>query len=365
MGPSSPTTDPRDVRQADLAFACSVLAVIFLWGIVWVWFPSIATLLFVSGILAYALLPVVDWLHHRHVPRTIGVLLVALVGAGLITLLVYLMAPAIAAQFSQLPDMVRETWDDLQALWGRIRDRVPARFADDVERFTSSLQQRASEAMPASRLADWGTSAAAGVGSVASGIVFIPVFVFLMLRGYHQLVGRSAGLVPPRWRARFEQRAAQADDVLAGFIRGQLLVALIIAVLYSLAFSIIGIPLALLVGLLAGFGELVPYLGGAIALVLASILALAGGQPLDVLWVVAAFALIQGIEGALISPWIMGKRVELGPAIVIVAIVIGGELFGFVGLLLAVPAAALLKVAGRAAIDAYRASPFFLRRRPA
>jgi len=360
-----PSADPRDVRHADLAFAGSVLAVIVVWGIVYVWFPSVATLLFLSAILAYALVPVVDWLQKRHVPRTVGVLLVALVGAGLVALAVVLMAPAIAGQLAALPEMASRTWQDAQALWARLQDRVPAQFSANAERLTESLQQRATEALPASRLADWAGRAAAGVGSIASGIVFVPVFVFLMLRGYHRFVDGGARLVPPRWRARFDERAAQADSVLAGFIRGQLLVALIIAVLYAAAFTVIGVPLALLVGLLAGFGELVPYLGGAVALLLASILALAGGEPLDVLWVALTFAVVQGVEGALISPWIMGRRVELGPAIVIVAIVVGGELFGFVGLLAAVPAAALLKVAARAAVDAYRASPFFLRRRPA
>ncbi len=358
-----PANPSLDRRHADLAFAASVVFGVLIWAVVYLWFPGVATMLFLGAILAYALLPLVDWLHRKHVPRVAGVLLVALVGAGLIALIVVLMAPAVALQIAELPEMVRETWSQIRGVWDGLRDRIPANLADDVERFSSSLEQRAQDALPgASTLTDWASRAASGVGTVASAIVFVPIFVFLMLRGYHRFVDRSADLVPPRWRDRFFERSTQADEVLSGFIRGQLLVAVITGALYALAFTIIGVPLALVVGLLAGLGELVPFLGGAIALVLASLLALAGGNPIDVLWVVVAFAAVQTLEGALISPWIMGRKVQLGPSIVIVALAVGSQLFGFIGLLAAVPIAAVLKVAARAAIDAYRASPFFLRR---
>jgi predicted PurR-regulated permease PerM len=311
-------------------------------------------------------MPVVDWLDDWSVPRWLGVLLVALVGAGLIVLVVLLVAPAIAAQVSELPDMLRETWAELQRLWQRWRVALPSSVVEWVDAASARIESRAGEMMPeASTLTEWASRAAAGVGAFASGIVFVPIFVFLMLRGYHTFVRKGAELVPPRWRARFAERSEQADRVLSGFVRGQLLVAFVIGVLYAIAFTIIGVPLGLVVGLLAGLGELVPYLGGAIALILASLLALAGGEPLDVLWVVVAFAAIQALEGGLISPWIMGRKAQLGPGIVIVSIVLGGELFGFIGLLAAVPAAALLKVAVGAAVDAYRASPFYLRRRAA
>ena len=131
----------------------------------------------------------------------------------------------------------------------------------------------------AGALTRYATTAATGVTAVAGALVLIPVFVFLMLRGYHRFVGGFTALIPPRWRPRFEQRTGEVDQVLSGFIRGQLTVAFILVILYSTAFSIIGIPLAILVGILAGFGELIPYIGNAIALTLGSLLALAGGQP--------------------------------------------------------------------------------------
>jgi len=363
--PEPRPADPmRDVRQADLAFAATITFAILAWALLYQAFPTIAILLFLGGLLGYALMPAVDWLHDWNVPRWLAVVLVALVGAGVVALVVVLSAPAIAAQISELPEMIRATWESLRNLWERVRGDLPAGLVRWVDEIGERIEARSTEMVPeASTLTDWASRAASGIGALASGVVFVPIFVFLMLRGYHGFVRRGAELVPPRWRDRFFERGAQADRVLSGFVRGQLLVALIIGVLYAVAFTIIGVPLGLVVGLLAGLGELVPYLGGAVALLLASLLALAGGEPIDVIWVVVAFAAIQALEGGLISPWIMGRKAQLGPGIVIVSIVAGGELFGFVGLLAAVPFAALLKVAVVAAVDAYRASPFYLRQR--
>ena len=356
----------RDRRHADLAFAATICLMILAWAVLYSWFSPVATILFFAGLLGYALMPAVDWLHEWNVPRWLGVLLVGLVGAGLIVLLAVLVAPAVADQVNALPEMVSETWVELQRLWERFRVNLPAAFVRWVDQTTASLEQRAGDFLPeASTVGSWATGAAARIGAFASGLIFVPIFVFLMLKGYHGFVDAARSLVPPRWRERFAERGEQADRALSGFVRGQLLVALVIGVLYATAFTIIGVPLGLVVGLIAGLGELVPYLRGPIALILASLLALAGGEPLDVLWVVAIFTAVQALEGGLISPWIMGRKAQLGPGIVIVSIVVGGELFGFVGLLAAVPFAALLKVAVLAAVDAYRASPFFQRRRPA
>jgi len=361
-----PSDPALDRRHADLAFAAAVLAILAAWALLYLSFPMVATLLFLGGLLGYALLPVIDWLHRRKVPRWAGAILVGLVGAGLLVLVALPLAPRVVEQVAELPEMFRSTWEELQALWARSRERLPAGVVAWVEDFTATLRSRARVAAPdASTMTSWASRAAAGAGTFASVLIFLPIFVFLTLRGYHHFVRAASELVPPRWRQRFFERAAQADQVLSGFVRGQLLVACIIGVLYAVAFSIIGVPLALVVGLLAGLGELVPYVGGAVALVLASLLALAGGEPIDVLWVVAAFAAVQALEGALISPWIMGRKAKLGPGLVILAIVIGGELFGFIGLLAAVPAAGLIKVALRAAVDAYRSSSFFLRRQAA
>lgn len=356
----------RDDRLADFAFAASAVGALLLWCLLYLEFPGLAAMLFLAAILAYALLPIVDRLHGAKIPRTLGVLLVALVGAGLVTLLVLLLAPMVAEQLAKLPDAVRHSWAQAQALWDRMQERLPPVIAENLERIRSWAREQIQGAAPeGTTLTSWATAAAGGVTAVASAVIFVPIFVFLMLRSYHPFVASLRGMVPPRWRDRFDLRGAQADGVLSGFVRGQLLVALIIGCLYALGFTLVGVPLGLVVGLLAGLGELIPYVGGAVALLLASLLALAGGQPSDVLWVVAIFVAVQLLEGGLISPWIVGRRARLGPGVVIVALAVGGELFGFIGLLAAVPAAALLKVAGRAAVDAYRATPFFLRRRSA
>ena len=210
-------------------------------------------------------------------------------------------------------------------------------------------------------MSSWASSAASGVTAVASGLLFVPLFVFVMLRRYHAFVEWLSHLVPPRWRPRFFARAHQADEMLSGFVRGQLLVALLLAVIYGTAFSLVGIPLGLVIGILAGLGELVPFLGSIVALVFGSLMAIAGGQPTDALWVAGIYLVVQAIQGAVLSPWIIGGGAHLRPVALVVALAVGGELFGFLGLLLAVPVAGLLKVAAQAAAAAYRDSDFFRR----
>lgn len=349
--------------KADLAFAATVVLILVSTAVLYLLFPPIVVVLLLSGLLSYALLPVVDWLETKGLSRTIAVLLVALVGVGMLTLTSVLLAPTVAEEMQRIPEALRQMVGEAQRLWARFSEWLPAPFVALLDRLTESFKSffERSQTPGAERISRYAGTAASAVTALASGLVLVPVFVFLMLRGYHPFIDGLRRFVPPRWRPQFYARTAEADGVLSGFIRGQLLVALILAVLYSVAFSIIGIPLAIVVGILAGFGELIPFVGNAIALVMGSLLALAGGQPLDVLWVVGSYAVIQTIQGSFISPYVMGKKVHLSPITVIVSLAIGAQLLGIIGMLAAVPSTALLKVAARAATCAYRQSPFFRR----
>lgn len=361
--PSERTPSRLDATaKADLAFAATIVVAIVGTAILYLLFPAILIVLMISGLLSYALLPVVDWLEKRKLSRTLAVLLVALVGVGLLVTAAVLLAPTVASELQGIPEAAQKIALQLMGLWESLRERLPGSVVSLVDRFTASVREGLGEAMPgAGAVSEYAGTAASGITALASALVLVPIFVFLMLRGYHPFINSLERFVPPRWRRQYFTRTAEADAVLSGFVRGQLLVALILAVLYSVAFSIIGIPLAIVIGVLAGFGELIPYVGNAIALVLGSLLALVGGQPIDVLWVLGSYAVIQAVQGSFISPYIMGRKVHLSPITVIVALAIGAQLLGIIGMVAAVPASALLKVAARAATDAYRRSPFFRR----
>lgn len=353
-----PSAEVRADRGADFAFAVTALGLVLVGSVLYLAFPSIVGVLLVSGLLAYALLPLVDILA-RWLPRLLAVVAVALVGAGVVALAITLLTPLVIREVEGLGEALRRISELLVRAYQGARERLPEFATLWIDRTARSLARQGPA--DAATLAEWFRAASGGFAVVATGIVFAPIFVFMMLRSYHRVVGGLGTLIPLPWRPRFHQRVAEADRVLSGYIRGQLLVAAIVAVLYSAAFSIIGIPLAILVGLVAGIGELIPYLGGAIALIFGSLMALAGGEPLDVLWVVLVFAAVQGLEGGVISPLIVGARAKLGPVAVIVSLAIGAQLFGFLGLLFAVPAAGVIKVAARAAIDAYHQTRFFRR----
>lgn len=355
----------RDTRQADFAFAALVTGAVVMAAALYGIFTHIVAVVLISALLSYALLPVVDRLN-RVMPRWLAVTAVALGGAGVLVLIGALAFPAAARELEGLSGVVTQTRQAIISGWNALLQWLPAPMANWLSRLGASLARSATASAPSvGTLGDWARTTGSGVAAFATGILFVPVFVIVMLRGLPKAGERVIRAVPPRWRPRFRERGTQLNRAVGGFIRGQLLVALVLGIAYAVAFSIIGIPLAIVVGLIAGFGELVPYLGGAIALLLGSLMAFAGGQPLDALWVVLTFVTLQGLEGALLSPLIVGSQAKLGAATVIVALAIGGQLFGIVGLLLAVPVAAVLKVAMVAAVDGYRATDFYARGAPA
>src|SRR5690606_17122818 len=283
-----------------------------------------------------------------------------LAGIGAVTVIVLLMAPTVSEQVQQLPGAISRMGDRVLELWESLTTALPPVVIQTTERIVGGVWQELSgfQGVGGGLLARYAGTAASGVTAVATSLILVPVFTFLMLRGYHQFIGGMLELVPYRWRPRFKQRTGEVDVVLSGFIRGQLTICAILVVLSAVGFSIIVVPLAILIAVLGGVGELIPYLGNGLALTLGMLLAFAGGSAMDAVWVAVAYLVIQGIQSAVISPYIMGRRVSLSPVTIIVALAIGGQILGFMGLLFAVPAAALLKVGARSALSSWRLSGF-------
>jgi predicted PurR-regulated permease PerM len=346
-------------RKADLLFAGGVGVGLLVCALLYLRFPTIVLVWFLSATISYAVVPLVDRMSRR-IPRSLAVAVIAVAAVGGIVGGLLLFAPAVVTQLAHLPTafgVVRKEIEPRMAALGRW---LPAGAVRLVEWAVDSTRSRLASAEPnPETLSAWAGRAAGAVSAVTTGILLVPLFVVMMLQGYHHFLASVADLVPPRWRERCLSRVAEADDVLSGFVRGQLVVALVLIALYGAAFSLVGIPLALLVAIFAGIGELVPYLGGFIAVSFGSLMAVAGGRPGRVLWVLVAYATIQTVQGIFISPWIVGQKVKLSPVTVIVALAIGADLLGFVGLLAAVPATALLKVAVRALVCAYRNTSLF------
>jgi len=192
------------------------------------------------------------------------------------------------------------------------------------------------------------------------GYLLTPIYLFYFLKDLPQLRDALHGLVPERYRPGAAEKAGEIHELLAAFVRGQLSVCAILAVLYSIGLYFIGIDLAIATGTLAGITFIIPYFGTILGIVLSMTLALLKFHDLlHPLLCLGWFVIVQGVEGGVITPRIVGEKVGLHPIVTILALLIGGQLFGILGMLLAVPVTAVLKVAFRSLLDYYRSTGFF------
>jgi predicted PurR-regulated permease PerM len=197
------------------------------------------------------------------------------------------------------------------------------------------------------------------LGWVAN-LALIPIITFYLLRDWDRMVAYIDDLLPRSRAPLIERLARESDDVLGAFLRGQLMVMLALAVIYSLGLSLVGLEFALLIGLIAGVVSFVPYLGLIVGVTIAGSAVLFQTQDVfDLFWVLAVFGVAQVIEGTLLTPLLVGERIGLHPVAVIFSVLAGGQLFGFFGILLALPVAAVLAVLLRYSHDTYKQSHIY------
>lgn len=190
-------------------------------------------------------------------------------------------------------------------------------------------------------------------------LVLIPVLTYYFLDSFDDMKKGIADLIPVYARDTVLARLHEIDLAVAGFIRGQIIICLILAFLYSLGFVIIGIDLAIVLGTTGGLLFIIPYVGTAIALVGGIVMALAQGDVLAAVWVVLWIGVVQAAEGYILTPKIVGEKVGLHPVAYIIALMVGAKLLGFVGMLIAIPLAAAIKVMLSAAVEMYMNSELY------
>jgi predicted PurR-regulated permease PerM len=199
------------------------------------------------------------------------------------------------------------------------------------------------------------------LGSLAAALIVLVLAVYL-LNDFDRMTAGARELLPLRWHETVTGYAREIDEILSHFVRGQVTVMAILAVLYSSAYALLGVRLALPIGIIAGVLNFIPYLGGAFALAAGLLMSLLGGWDFwQLLGVVLAYTIVQTLEGFVITPRIVGKTVGLSEIWVLVALFVGGEIFGFLGVLLALPAAAVAKIFVGHAVRYYRTTELFLK----
>ncbi len=322
------------------------------------------TPVFFAFLIAYMLDPVIDRFEARGIPRSVGIGVMLTVVLGALALFIGLAVPGIAADISEFFRELPETLEGIQqklAPWlAQYGVEMPRTMSEAMERFNLDSQQLAKAAEPAGRALGWLAAGTFSVLGTIVGLIFVPVFAAYLLHDFDRITAGVADLVPPKWRPYVVDVAREVDTVLGEFIRGQLIVMLILSVLYAVTYTALGVRLGVVIGLVAGLLSFIPYVGGAVALGLALIMCLLDWNGWwQVGGVVTAYTIIQVLEGFVITPRVVGDKVGLPAIWVLFALMMGGELFGFMGVLLALPAAAVAKIFVMRTVAWYRGSEFF------
>jgi predicted PurR-regulated permease PerM len=322
----------------------------------------ILTPFLLGAVLAYICTPLVDRCSNGRLPRAVAavVALALCIGAAITVLL--LIVPLFrnegARIIARLPDLA-------SAFNTSVAPVLQQRLGITLQFDQTTLQEFASEHWDVVQnlLRHVYESMRIGGGAVVGVVVNLllaPVVAFYLILDWHRFTGWLLSLVPPRWLDTATRWTQDVDALLGAFLRGQLLVMLVLAAYYCLALSIAGLPSALPIGLLTGLLIFIPYIGFASGLLLA--LAVAGLQFqgwTPVIAVLAIYGAGQIIESFLLTPYLVGERIGLSPLAVIFALMAFGQVFGFFGVLIALPAAAIAAVGLRELHRAYTGSPFF------
>ncbi len=344
----------RGLTWAAIALAAAVL----LWLLAPVLTPFI-----IGAVLAYALHPAVERLAARRVPRLLAVLLVEVLFVVVVLAVLLLIVPIISKELpllrEQIPllaDRLNQNLSPWLAQFGvEVSLDIAGIKAFVLKYLDANFEDGLAAALSSARIG--GSIVLALIGN----LVLVPVVLFYLLDDWPRLVERSQALIPPRLREAVTGFLDECDGVLGQYLRGQLLVMLILAAFYSIGLAMFGFDLALPVGVFTGLAIFIPYLGFGLGLVLAllaGILQFASWYGLIAVAVV--FGIGQLVESLWLTPRLVGERIGMNPLMVIFALLAFGHLFGFAGVLIALPVSALIVVAVRRLKAAYLASPLFL-----
>ena len=303
-----------------------------------------------GAILAYVGTPVVAWLAARRVPRALGAVLVIATMAAALSGLVLVIAPLVSSEISQIGAKLPDLLTKAQNEWlPRLNAALGLSLSLDLSQVKTLVQENAGAL---------GNMSASLAGSMKIGgqfvlgmlinLMLVPVVMFYLLRDWPALIDGIDRLLPRAARSTVRDLARQIDAVLSEFLRGQGLVMLALAIYYCIALRIVGLQFWLPVGLVTGLLVFVPYIGfglGCLLGILAALMQFSEVGP--IVAVLAVFGFGQVLEGFLLTPYLVGDRIGLHPLAVLFALMAFGQLFGFVGVLLALPASAALLVALR------------------
>lgn len=323
--------------------------------------------LLASIALAYLLAPITKWLERLGWSRTVASLLTVL-GVGLVGVLVLIyLVPSIWAQLltsyrhaqAMLGDRAR-----IDETLARIRSAIPV-ISGYLDQIVANFRDPVRQAAMRSVVIGWMQSGLFGLVNLTTSILdlaLIPFFVFYLLSDYSQTREVLNKLIPPRNRGIASELVERLSEVLSTYARNQMLIGVIMGVMYAVGFLAFRVPLGVTVGLLAGLLNFVPYLGTVTGLALALVFVVLDGAGLwRVAGVVGVFGVVQAIEGYYLTPRLLGTSLNLHPMVVLLGLMVGGNMFGLAGIILAMPVMAVTKVILQFSLRGYQATDFYRR----
>lgn len=324
--------------------------------------PSVGWPLVAGAIGAYLCHPSVTSLSRRGLGRT-GATAALFLLLGVVFLVAMVMiVPVLADQVARVPVYLEAALVAVGPTVRRFAGReMPASLSDLTALAEDHLQEIVTNVLPTA-----GSVLGIVVGGSLSALSFLlgaivaPIVGFYLLKDWPGILARFDALIPPRQRPVVRRRMSDVDRKLGGFVRGQLTMATVLAALYSVALTLMGLKLAVVVGLVTGFGNLIPYVGTALGVTLASAFCIVDfgvDHHLMVVW--ATYVGLVTADSVFITPRIVGDKVGLSPAAVMISVLACGSLFGFGGVLLGVPCAAVLKDVITVSVQAYRQSRLY------
>lgn len=316
----------------------------------------------VATVIAYALHPAVEGMARRRIPRWLGAAVAIAVLMAIALAVSLMIVPVVTQQLPLLREQIPPLLEQFNAWLAPLAARLGVDVQVDVSLVRDLLRKVISghEGTIMEQVLSSLRIGGSAVAAVLGNLVLMPIVAYYLLLDWTDLIERMKRLVPPRWMDSTQSFMNETDAVLGQYLRGQLLVMAVLAVLYTVGLSLVGLNLALPIGVFTGLAVFVPYLGFGVGLVLGLLAALLQFQSwLAVALVGAVFMAGQIFESMYLTPRLLGERIGLHPIAVIFALLAFGHVFGFVGVLIALPASAVLLVAVRRAKALYMGSALY------
>ncbi|HFI0703696.1 TPA: AI-2E family transporter [Streptococcus suis] len=310
-----------------------------------------------TGLLYYLLNPMVDWMEKHKISRTVGIsILFVLISL----LIIWGLAVAIPSIQEQVTSFAQNLPSNIQKIEGQVTSLLQDQRFEQFRPTALELLNKVNDQIVAyaqkfsSSAVNWASNLISTASQIIVAVLIMPFILFYLLRDGQYLNKHITQYLPTKWREPIGTVLSDVNGQLSNYVRGQVTVAIIVALMFSVMFSIIGLSYPITLGVMAGFLNLIPYLGSFLAMIPAVILGLIAG-PIMLIKVLVVFMIEQTIEGRFVTPLIIGSSLSIHPITILFVLLTAGQMYGVLGVLLGIPIYASIKVLVKAAFEWYKA----------